>query len=305
MNVTLMHNPGAGAEDEDPGELVAALTAAGHSVRYVSTEAEGWRETPTGRADLIVAAGGDGTVGKVILALPAAAPPVTVLPFGSANNIARALGVAGREVRDLAGAWEPGTTNRFDIGEVRGGECAAAFVESAGGGLFAEALVRAESFGDEPGGEAKRRHGLRLLSAAVAESRSRLWRVDADGRDLSGEYIAVVAMNIGEIGPNLPLAPGADPGDGMLDLVLIPHGRRDALAAFALARTEGHAAPDLDLPAHRARTIGLGVPAGCPFHVDDELWPGDGRPVPASVRLAAGRRAVAVPRTDASPPVVP
>lgn len=299
-----MHNPGAGAEDEDPGALVSALTAAGHSVRYVSTEAEGWEDALTDRADLIVAAGGDGTVGKVVLALPEAAPPVSVLPFGSANNIARALGAAGRDVRDLAGAWEPGTTARLDVGEVRGGARTAAFVESAGGGLFAEALVRAESFGDEPGGEEKRRHGLRLLAAAVAESRPRRWRVDADGIELSGEYIAVVAMNIGEIGPNLPLAPGADPGDGMLDLVLIPPERRDALAAFARARIEGRAAPDLDLPARRARTIDLGVPAGCPFHADDELWPGDGSPAPASLRVAVGERAVAVLRPAASPPTV-
>jgi diacylglycerol kinase (ATP) len=302
VNITLMHNPGAGSGDEQPHDLVAALAAAGHTVRYHSTKSNGWRDELAEAADLIVAAGGDGTVGRILLAMPGGAAPVTVLPSGSANNIARALGSAGHDPGDLARAWTRGAITRFDIGEVRGGGNATRFVESAGGGLFAEALVRAEGFEDEPGGEAKRRHGLKLLVAAIAATPVRRWGVTADGKDLSGEHIAVEAMNIGEIGPNLPLAPGADPGDGRLDLVLVPREARDALAAFALARIEGRAAPDLDLTIRRVRVVEFTVPEGCPFHVDDTLWPGDGRPVPASVRVTAAEGAVEVLSPGVSTP---
>ncbi len=42
-----------------------------------------------------------------------------------------------------------------------------------------------------------------------------------DGRDLTGDYVLLEAMNIRSIGPNLRLAPDADPGDGLLDIVLV------------------------------------------------------------------------------------
>ena len=41
-----------------------------------------------------------------------------------------------------------------------------------------------------------------------------------DNRDLSGRYILLEAMNIHSVGPNFWLAPPADPGDGLLDLVI-------------------------------------------------------------------------------------
>ena len=44
---------------------------------------------------LVVVAGGDGTVGKVIAQMPDRGVPVAILPLGSANNIARSFNVAG------------------------------------------------------------------------------------------------------------------------------------------------------------------------------------------------------------------
>jgi YegS/Rv2252/BmrU family lipid kinase len=69
--------------------------------------------------DAIVLAGGDGTVHAAAPALLEAGLPVGLLPLGTANDLARAIGVP----LDLAGAAEivaAGVTRRIDVGEVNG-----------------------------------------------------------------------------------------------------------------------------------------------------------------------------------------
>ena len=75
-----------------------------------------------------------------------------------------------------------------------------------------------------------------------------------DGTDLSGEYLLVEAMNIPLVGPNVPLAPGADCSDDLLDLVLVTERERSALQEYLRARLGGAAAP-LELPVRRGRRV--------------------------------------------------
>jgi diacylglycerol kinase family enzyme len=262
LRVTLVHNPGAGDEEHSAESLRATLAEAGHDVRYVSS-ADGWEAALAEPADLVAVAGGDGTVCDAALALAGGDVPLTLLPLGSANNIARTLGLDGRDPAALARAWSSAPRRPLDLGELRAGDGAPArFVESAGGGVFADLLLRDRALEADPDGEEKRRHGRRLLREAVAEAQPRRWGLRLDGRDLSGDYLAVEAMNIREIGPNVALAPGADPGDGALDLVLVGPEHGDLRAP----------------PVHRGRRLALRFPDGCPLHVDDEPWapPGAG-----------------------------
>src|SRR4030095_11007921 len=50
-------------------------------------------ELPKQHADFVVVGGGDGTVSSVARAMAGAATPIAVLPLGTANNIAKCLGV--------------------------------------------------------------------------------------------------------------------------------------------------------------------------------------------------------------------
>jgi diacylglycerol kinase family enzyme len=78
-------------------------------------------------------------------------------------------------------------------------------------------------------------------------------------------------LNIALIGPNVPLAPDADPGDRLLDLVLVRGGDAAALAAHARARLEHRPEPQLRLETHRARKVVLEPPPSAPMRLDDEL----------------------------------
>src|SRR6266576_1909047 len=92
MRVTLMHNPKAGDAKHGKKELMAALAKAGHHAIYQSTKKSDYKKALKKSTDLVIAAGGDGTVAKVAFRLIDTGIPLSVVPLGTANNLARTLG---------------------------------------------------------------------------------------------------------------------------------------------------------------------------------------------------------------------
>ena len=148
MRITLMHNPKAGDAEYGRKELMAALAKAGHHVIYQSTKKGDYKKALEKPTDLVLAAGGDGTVAKVACRLIDTGVPLSVLPLGTANNLARSLGfVASPE--EIIARLQGGKRRAFDIGVTRGPWGTRYFFEAMGGGLFAD-YVRAAT------GEAKK-----------------------------------------------------------------------------------------------------------------------------------------------------
>jgi diacylglycerol kinase family enzyme len=291
LRVIVLHNPTAGDAELGPEAIVSALAAAGHGARWRSLKEDGWQEVLAEPADLVAVAGGDGSVRKVFLALVGSQLPVALLPVGSANNIARSLDLEEDDPASLIRRWSEHRLRPFDIGTFSA-EGEPRFVEAAGGGLFAEVLARAKEDSANPSGGSKVEHGLRLLLGAVTRLEPHSWRIAVDGRELSRELLGVEATNVRETGPNVPLAPGADPGDGLLEVVLIGPEHRQAVADYLEARLAGGeaAAPGFDV--RRGRRIELQPPAGARLHMDDELVPST---PPLAVATPQARLQVLVP----------
>jgi diacylglycerol kinase (ATP) len=91
MRIILIHNPKAGRDNHSKKDLMAALAKAGQHAIYQSTEND-YKKPLKKPADLVLVAGGDGTVGKVGRELIDSGIPLSVLPLGTANNLARSLG---------------------------------------------------------------------------------------------------------------------------------------------------------------------------------------------------------------------
>jgi diacylglycerol kinase family enzyme len=300
MRVTLIHNPKAGNGSPTRNELVTVLEKAGHDVAYHSTLAGDFEHCLSEPADLVVACGGDGTVAKVARRMVGRGIPIAVIPLGTANNIATALGVHG-SWRALLRHLDTAERRKLDVGVARASWGTARFVESAGLGLFAELLRHLDATGDPPGKQettdAALSEGAKHLKRVLKSTPARRWKVEADGVDLSGEYVFVAALNICCLGPRVMLAPGADPGDGHLDLVLIGEEDRPALRDFLKALRED-LAPPAPLTAHQVRSVKL-VWDPETGHLDDDRWPEKPDAVPAgtkerTVELAIVNRPVEV-----------
>jgi diacylglycerol kinase (ATP) len=278
MHVTLLHNPAAGGAEPSRHELVRALVAAGHAVCYQSTKEKGYERALDAPGDLVLVAGGDGTVRKAAGHLLGRNVPLALLPLGTANNIAKAIGVEGSPDQLIAGLASA-RPRRFDAGLAKGAWGESHFLEAVGVGLFAVTMCLVESRDDHREGRADHEdlgltRDLRYMSRVLRDLPPRAWHIEVDGEDLSGDYLLCEVMNTPSIGPNLRLAPHADVGDGLFDVVLASEKDRDALAAHIAARVAGED-PELDLPVRRARQISI-IASGAEVHVDDELkWPGE------------------------------
>jgi len=291
MKLVVVHGTGAGGGAPRPEELVALLRRAGHDPRYFADDDPGWREAVRAPADLVVAAGGDGTVRRVALAVRGAGRPVAVLPVGTANNVAAALAISG-SIEDEVAAWRLDRVRALDLGIARFGDEEVPFLESLGAGAFARVIerhARARGGGKGSGSpEDKVRRDLAELDAAIAAERPARFRIRADGRDASDDCLLLEVMSLRRVGANLPLAPAADPGDGLLDVVRATDADRGALGAYIAARLDGGEAR-LDLPFVQASEIEIETDDDAAVHVDDAPRERGGR---LSVRVTVERGAV-------------
>jgi diacylglycerol kinase family enzyme len=271
MRVTLLFNPGAGSGAASEDELRRLIEAAGHRVELRRTRKSGIAKALREPGDLVAVAGGDGTVGRVMKLLAGGAVPMTILPAGTANNIATSLGIFGDAAR-IVGSWSRGEVRRVDVWSARGPWGETPFVESTGVGLLGH-LIHPVVGDDLEGTDEARAEARRAARTLPAPAR----RVELDGRDLSGAYLLLEAMNIRCAGPNLWLADQARPGDGKLEIVRALE--RDRPALVALADAFGTSRPTL--PTERGSRLRVWCSAE-ELHVDDEHgtelggWKGEG-----------------------------
>jgi diacylglycerol kinase family enzyme len=275
VQVTLVHNPGAGDEQHSAKRILKELAEAGYEARLRSSKKDGVDKVLEDPGELVVVAGGDGSIKKVAIAIAGHGIPMAILPIGTANNIAKSLGALG-SVNELIAGWRSAPRRRLAVGTVATRWGSMRFVESAGVGVFTELVTRGDSEVNESStgltGHAIDR-ALLLLQRIVEERAPRFRRVELDGADVSGEYLLVEAMNMPLVGPNIPLAPGADYGDEELELVTVAEGEREVLAEYVKARLSGGAAPPT-LTVRRGARVTLRASPG-ELHVDDAAWKPD------------------------------
>jgi diacylglycerol kinase family enzyme len=274
MRITIVHNAAAGHDQFTADEILRAVERAGHHPVYFAAATGDLDDALRDPGDLVVAAGGDGTVRKIATRITGRGIPLTVLPMGTANNVARSPGIGGEPARLIAD-WSSWQQRSIDLGHVSAPWGDALFIEGAGFGPTVAAIatlthIPAEPSPDgDPGPEIER--DLRVLREVVADHPAHPCRIEIDGRQISGTYLLVEAMNIHTIGPNLELAPEAELDDGVLDLVLLGEDERAVLRAYLTDRLARRAAR-LDVPRHRGRHITITWP-GSRVHVDDRILP--------------------------------
>jgi len=271
VRITLIHNPGAGRQHAgDAAKLRKFLSDAGHEVRYQSAKEDGWKGALKKPAELVVVAGGDGTVAKVTRRMVGRGMPVGVLPSGTANNIARALGLLERPFEELVRGWEKPRRVKLDVGIAAGPWGERYFVESVGAGLFA-GLLASGSRKKLKKGKSPVESGLRRLREAAQRCEALEISAALDGRDISGRYLLLEAVNLPYVGPNLHLAHDSQPGDGQFDVVLVTEAERERLLYYLEHWQENRERIGM-LPTRRGRRLQIEW-TGFALHIDDKLLP--------------------------------
>jgi YegS/Rv2252/BmrU family lipid kinase len=245
------------------------------------------KEAAAKQVDAVAVYGGDGTVREVTAGLLDTEIPILILPGGTANAVALALGVP----TDLAAAANllacgDCQVQQVDIG-LMGDEC---FLIGIGIGIPGEMAEAADR-------EAKDRLGVLayFISSiqAVRNSATVKYRVTLDGETFETDGVSCVILNAGQFGiPGVPIAPSIDMSDSQLDLLVFKSKSLPALVSLAASMVlqDEQAAP-YDLYQGREITV---VPEPLqPVQMDGEVLPPG--PVSAKILPCAGRFIVPAP----------
>ncbi|MCM3780435.1 diacylglycerol kinase family protein [Microbacterium hydrocarbonoxydans] len=236
-HVAVLSNPfaGKGRGRGITDAAVGRLRERGAEIRvYSGTTAAETRELArtalAARPDALVVVGGDGTLSGIIDDLIATGVPVVLVPAGTGNDLARALDLPRQDPIAAVDLLFDGIPRTIDVGEVRSGERAAAFLTVAALGFDAKVSERTNRL--------RWPHGaLRYYLALVIELarlRPLAFSLVVDGgapEERSGTLVAV--GNTPSYGGGMPVCLGADPTDAMLDLIEVaPLGRLRLLRLF-------------------------------------------------------------------------
>lgn len=258
-----------------------------------SLGAPDWPSALDDPGDAVVVAGGDGTVAAIASHMIGRPEPIAVIPMGTANNVARALGVRGTP-EALMAAWPSWESVGFDVGRVTDGARTATFLECVGVGEFGRLIADSdllERASREDDRERKLERDLAHLRDRVAASDGQGIALTIDGVDRSGEYgvdrsgeyVLAEVVNVWTIGPRLGLAPAAAVDDGRLHVVLVDRDHRPGLVRYLESLRRGEiAAPEIEVIAASRVELGCSVHD---LHVDGELWCGDSSLIEAHHRV--------------------
>ena len=290
----LLHNPTSGAKHPSADELMKAATQAGIHPTYISTKDKRYKAALRKSWDLVIIAGGDGTVGRAVRQLKDRSIPITILPVGTANNIARSMGIVG-EPKRLLTQLSTATIKSLDVGLAKGPWGKSIFLEAVGLGTIAEAISHS---GPKPPKAIRISSGREALQEFVKEAEAERLEISVDGEVLAGEFLLVEILNLNFTGPALPLAYWAAPDDQLLDVAFLFESERAKMLAWLDAHPE-HMPPPITVL--RGRKVRLDWGYGY-LRIDSEVYLPPKKPIRVEVTLQKKSLRVLVPPTDSMPP---
>jgi lipid kinase YegS len=216
---------GAQADRDDIREAVEALRAEGHDVDVRVTWEDGHADLFAAEVahdvDVVVAAGGDGTVSEVaegLVGVDGASAALAVLPLGTANDFAAAAAIPLDDIpAALRLAVEPGKVREIDVLTV--GDRVVLNVATAGPGTRVTV--------DTPEGLKRALGGLSYAIAGIAQLSSfaaQQGTIRGPDFEWSGAFLAIAVGNGRQAGGGVALCPDARVDDGLLDVRVIPEG---------------------------------------------------------------------------------
>ncbi|MCH1624653.1 diacylglycerol kinase [Fredinandcohnia quinoae] len=218
----IIYNPTSGREifKRHLPEVLMRLEGAGYETSCHATTCEGdatnaARIAVERKYDLVVAAGGDGTINEVVngLAGQEYRPTLGIIPVGTTNDFARAIGVP-RTIEGACDVLVEGITAPIDIGRVNDKY----FINIAGGGRLTELTYEVPSKLKTMLGQlAYYLKGMEILPSIKPTHVS----IEYDGKLFEGEIMLFLVSLTNSVGGFEKLAPDSSLNDGLFDLLIL------------------------------------------------------------------------------------
>ena len=279
-------------------EIAHAAAAAGLQGETLFSERPGHVSDLTAQAAeegaaLVVVVGGDGTVNEAVNGLirvdQAGRPELAVLPRGTGTDFARTFRIPTQAARAIEVA-RSGRTITIDAGRVTftawdGAEAEAWFANVASAGMSGAVAQRANSSSKALGGKAS---FLWATLAVFARWKNTTVIAEADGERREGRMLDVIVANCQFLGGGMWMTPGADPSDGLFDVLLIGDITKRDLVTTLPKIYRGTHLPHPKAELLRARRVTVTAPVPLPVELDGEqpgTTPATFEVAPQAVRL--------------------
>jgi len=272
MKRCLIVNPKAGAVT-DVGALLKQFErikpAALHVTKHPGDAESYAADAARNGCDEIIAAGGDGTLNEVIngIASHFAQTRLGLIPLGTGNDFARCLSLPATVDENIDIVLSADTTT-LDVVRAASDHDRYFVNVSAGGfsGIVDEKLTP----------ELKQTWGplayIRSAAAALPELRAYRTVVELDQHErVDVDLYNLVIANGRFVAGGLPVAPDADPADGLLDVILIPSRPTSEVVLLAAQIALGKHLKSDAIIFRRAKKVSVQSDPGMWFNVDGEL----------------------------------
>jgi YegS/Rv2252/BmrU family lipid kinase len=268
--VLVIHNPAAGQRLRPRlKRTLRAIEAAGCPLTVHRTVRPGDAEAMAGTLsrddfDVVVAAGGDGTINEVangLLRVPGVPPPLAIIPLGTANVLAREIGLPGQSAA-IARAIAGGRPMTVHLGKANGRH----FVMMAGVGFDAQVVANVDL-------ALKRRAGMVAYVLATLGQALRygfpLCRVEIDGR--SFQAYSVVVCNGRHYGGPFIAAPQASLGQPRFEICLLERGGWRQVLRYGAALVMGRLSRLPDVRIETGSRVVIDGERGRPVQGDGDI----------------------------------
>jgi diacylglycerol kinase (ATP) len=301
----VIYNPtaGKGAAAERIPEVEALLKAKGIDYDLRVTQgvwhaAELARDAGSAGYDVVVAAGGDGTVNEVVNGLMLAhergeeLPTMGVLSIGRGNDFSYGADVPG----DLAACVEvlaAGFVRPMDVGRISGGDYPEGRYFANGIGAGFDTIVGLEA------AKLKHVHGfmayvIGAIKTFVIYPDAPEVRVEYDGGVIAKASHEISIMNGKRMGGTFFMAPKSSNHDGLFDFFIADRLTRRDMVGLILRLTKGTHEGHPKIEMARSSRIAISAPGGgLVVHADGETICVDGTSilvecVPSRIRIVCG-----------------
>jgi diacylglycerol kinase (ATP) len=272
LRAKLIFNPGSGQPGESPQQLVSILTEMQKQniltdvfIVHPDCQLEKVAQNALDSGiQLIVVAGGDGTIDAVIGAMIGTDATLGIIPTGTRNNVAFNLGISG-EIEKSVALLRQGRRLKIDVGRVRCGHARHWFLEGVALGLITDLYPMAD---DIQHGNLTQIGGL--FSTLLSATPSRL-RLILDGhKHLATTAHMMLITNMPFLGPHFQISPRVSFKDGRLDVFTFSDMGKLNMLSHAMFPLGGRL-KDAGIKHYRARQIKVVSTPQMPVLADGSL----------------------------------